>query len=257
MIGFENFTIIRTDLSDLHNGGKSAVLFEFQGEKYIYKPRNAAADIAWVDFLKRINPLIASVLPRAVCPIDSGEDYTIVPFIEGRSAENEDEVRQYFLRCGAMLALCMLLGSVDLHEENLIADGDSPLLVDVETLMSGITPDRAGRETVMYDKLIVSHLLPNWMLVDDENVDVGDLTGAGKNLLRGRDGVCHAHEHVEEICEGFRKTFAGILDHRDEIDRALDCFAGAPFRNREVYLSVSHCLELPPVSRRICRAPRL
>lgn len=228
--GLDGFEVLDDSFSDSHNGGICAALFLCKNRKYIYKPRPATADLAWTNFLEKITPLIDSPLPRAVRPIDSGEDYTIVPFVQGRLAENEDEVRQYFLRCGAMLALCMLLGSVDLHEENLIADGDSPLLVDVETLMSGITPDRAGRETVMYDALIASHLLPNWMLVDDENVDVGGLTGAGKNLLRSRDGVCPAHEHVEEICEGFRKTFAGILDHRDEIDRALDCFAGAPFR---------------------------
>lgn len=218
-------------LSDPHNGGQSAALFSCGGKKYVYKPRSGAVDFAWADFLETLAPMLEVPLPRAVHPVSPMHaDYTIVPFIEGAEARSEAQARLYYTRCGALLALCMVLGASDLHAENLIADGDSPLLVDMETLMTGITPDRAPRGITLYDSLIFSHLLPNWMLQNGENVDVGALTGAGKNQLKLHGKACPAYAYAEEICDGFRRTYAGLLKHREAVMKALEGFAKAPFR---------------------------
>ena len=222
---------LQPKFSDPHNGGQSAALFSCGEKKYIYKPRPSSADVAWADFLDALAPLPDVPLPRAVRPVSPPDaPYTIVPFIDGREASDEAEARLYYTRCGALLALCMVLGATDLHAENLIADGDAPLLVDVETLMAGITPDRAARGMMLYDALIFSHLLPNWMLQDGENVDVGALTGAGKNQLKLHGAPCPAYAHAEEICTGFRRAYAGLLVHREAVSKELERFAKAPFR---------------------------
>ena len=229
--GLAQAVIHQDSLSDPHNGGQSAALFSCGERKYIYKPRSAAADTAWADFLDALAPLLDTPLPRAVRPVSpAGAEYTIVPFMEGAEAADLRQVRLYYTRCGALLALCMVLGAVDLHAENLIADGDSPLLVDVETLMAGVTPDRAGRASNLYDALIFSHLLPNWMLQEGENIDVGALTGEGKNELRMHGAACPAHAYAEEICTGFRRACAGLMAHREAVAAELARFAGAPFR---------------------------
>lgn len=223
--------ILKADLSDPHNGGQSAVLFACEGKKYIFKPRPGEADFAFCDFLEAMAALTDAPLPRAVRPLSSrGADYTIVPFIEGREAENEAEIGRYYQRCGALLALCMVLGATDLHSENLIADGDSPLLVDVETLLSGVTPDQAQREPSFYDALIFSHLLPNWMLDGEENRDVGALTAEGKNLPRLRGEYIPAYAQGDEICRGFEKACLAMIENRKKAEAALQCFAKAPFR---------------------------
>lgn len=223
--------ILNNYLSDPHNGGQCAVLFACEGKKYIHKPRSAAADIAWAAFLDDLAPLLSVPLPRAVRPVSPADaPYTIVPFAAAREADSEQSAHLYYTRCGALLALCMLLGSVDLHTENLVADGDSPLLVDLETLLAGVTPDRADRGGTLYDALIFSHLLPNWMLQNGENVDVSALTGRGGNQLRLHGEPCPAWAYAEAICDGFRSACAGILSHREQIDRALERFAAAPFR---------------------------
>jgi len=155
--------VISSSLSDPHNGGQCAVLFACGEKKYIYKPRPGKTDWAWADFLERMGAITGCPMPGAARPLSARDaEYTTAPFIAGRAAETEADVRLYYERCGAMLALCLVLGSTDLHAENLIAHGDTPVLVDVETLMSGITPDKADREPTFYNKLIFSHLLPNW-----------------------------------------------------------------------------------------------
>lgn len=229
--GMTDVCVLNFSFSDPHNGGQSAVLFSCGEKKYIYKPRPSTADTAWADFLDALAPIIDVPLPRAVRPIfPLEESTTIVPFVEGREAKDETEARLFYTRCGALLALCMILGATDLHSENLIADGDSPLLVDLETLMSGVTPDRAARGAKLYDSLIFSHLLPNWMLQDDENIDVGALTGAGKNQLKLHGDPCPAYAYVEEICSGFRRTFIGLLKQREAVSKELERFAKASFR---------------------------
>ncbi|MBQ7850791.1 MAG: DUF4135 domain-containing protein [Clostridia bacterium] len=230
-LGLTQITPLLPQLSDPHNGGQCAALFSCGEKKYVYKPRSPAADVAWADFLDALAPLIDVPLPRAIRPISPPEaDYTIVPFVEGAPACSEEQARLYYVRCGALLALCMVLGSTDLHAENLVADGDSPVLVDVETLLAGVTPDRAARGITFYDSLVFSHLLPNWMLQDDDNVDVGALTGAGRNLLKLHDAPCPAYDYTGEICAGFRQTIAGLLTHRAAVARELDRFAKVPFR---------------------------
>ncbi|MBR6571091.1 MAG: DUF4135 domain-containing protein, partial [Clostridia bacterium] len=224
-------TIENAHLSDPHNGGQSAALFACGEQKYIYKPRSAEADVAWAEFLAALAALTGAELPRAVRPVSpEGAGYTIVPFVEGREAASEDEARAYYRRCGALLAACMVLGTVDMHSENLIADGDSPVLVDVETIMAGVTPDKAQRAGQMYDSLIFSHLLPNWMLMDGENVDVGALSGAGRNQLRLNGQPCHAWAYADEICQGFRKAYDGLIRNKQQVERELERFAKAPFR---------------------------
>ncbi len=218
-------------LADPHNGGQTAVLFESEGKKYIYKPRSPQMDFAWAEFVGAMGELLNVEVPGAVRPVSGADEaFTIVPFIEGREARSEAEVRRYYERCGTLLAFVMLLGSVDLHSENLIADGDTPYLVDLETVLSGITPDKAARKDNLYDSIVFSHLLPNWMLVDGENVDVGALTAAGKNQPRLNGAACPAWKYADEICAGFRKAFSAILLRREAVERELARFAHAPVR---------------------------
>lgn len=255
--------LLAPSFSDPHNGNQCAILFACEGTKYIYKPRPGAMDFAWAEFLERLQPMVDVPLPRAVLPVSSREAaYTIVPFAEGRETSCEEDVRRYYLRAGALLALCMVLGSTDLHAENLIADGDSPLLVDLETLISGVTPDKAAREPVFYDKLIRSHLLPNWMLVENQPVDVGALSARGKNMPKLKGHACPPWQYIHEISEGFRKTCEGLLQHREKALKLLQVFRGVNCRKllrpTDLYARLYEQIKvLPPGGERERSAQRL
>ena len=73
---------------------------------------------------------------------------------------------RYFRRQGRSLALAPVLGAVDLHYENVIAAGEYPIIVDLETLFHAAAPPpgpaRAGRAAAqaMNESVIQTLLLP-------------------------------------------------------------------------------------------------
>lgn len=239
----------RDGLSDRHNGGKTASLLETESGKFILKPRSPATDCALGDFVDALEALDAPNLPRCVRPVAPyGESETLVPFIENTPAQTQSDVRAYFLRCGSLLALCEMLGATDLHAENLIACKDSPVVVDLETLLAGKLPDRGQYYGGLSDGLMYSHLLPNWMLEGDDNRDIGGLTGSEKNQLCFEGKPCPAYEHTADIIEGFAQAYDFILSHKPDIERALHLFDRAQFRKllrpTEVYGRLVDRIEL-------------
>ena len=62
-------------------------------------------------------------------------DYGWVEFVEQRPCLNQQEANHYFQRAGVTACLLYLLNGTDCHYENLIAHGEYPVLIDLETLM--------------------------------------------------------------------------------------------------------------------------
>lgn len=236
LLAAERFGVVKRAqayASDLHNGGRCAVIFETGAGKYVYKPRGAAADIALDEFLNSLRALGAPHLPANIRPEAwdlGGAPFTIAPFVENTPAEAPEDIRDYYLRCGALLSLAELFGTTDMHGENLIARADSPVPVDIETLLAGALPNRGQYDTGLLGSLMYSHMLPNWALEADENRDIGALTGEGKNMLYHNGAPCPAHAHADLIIRGFTETYDFILARRAQIERALSVFKRAQFR---------------------------
>jgi lantibiotic modifying enzyme len=58
----------------------------------------------------------------------------------------QEEIKRYYQRAGQLLCLLYVLGANDCHNENLIACGEHPVLVDLETLMHHPFREIAGQE---------------------------------------------------------------------------------------------------------------
>lgn len=56
------------------------------------------------------------------------------------ACENRDEVKAFYIRAGVLAAAAYILGIGDLHYENIIAHGEFPVIVDVETLFQHMDP---------------------------------------------------------------------------------------------------------------------
>ena len=73
-----------------------------------------------------------------------------VEFIAAQSCQSEDEVQRFCERQGSYLALLHALHAVDFHCENLIAMGEHPVFLDLETLFH---PDIVGMHGQSADQI--------------------------------------------------------------------------------------------------------
>jgi hypothetical protein len=56
-------------------------------------------------------------------------------FVYYKSCKTEDEIRRYFYRFGILIFGSYILNTNDLHEENVIAAGEYPIIIDAETIL--------------------------------------------------------------------------------------------------------------------------
>ena len=117
---------------DLHAGGQSVARLLLEGGEVIYKPRSLRIDRVLETFLARIfgdDPYRIRV-PEV---LDCG-DYGWAAFIAQRHCTGDEELRTFYRNLGLWLAVLRLLGGTDIHQENLIACGPVPVVIDVESL---------------------------------------------------------------------------------------------------------------------------
>jgi type 2 lantibiotic biosynthesis protein LanM len=155
-------------VSDAHNGHRGVVLLTFEdGAKLVYKPRNLGAEEAfggWLDWLNEQKPALDLKTYRIL----NRNNYGWVEFIEAKPCESENQVADFYRRCGMLLAVFYLLGTTDCHQENIIACGAYPVMIDAEAVLSyRLQPDNAEGETnleyeALDESVLRTHLLPFW-----------------------------------------------------------------------------------------------
>lgn len=255
---------------DSHRGGRSVALLRFaSGLRLVYKPKPLAGDVAFGRLLEWLNGRGFTPAFRPLRVVDRG-DYGWAEHIAAAPAASRDEIRRIYRRQGGYLALLYLLQATDFHAENLIAAGEQPVLVDLETLFHPRVdaPDLAAEAYPGEDlggSVLRSGLLPQRLFGDDEHggVDLSGLGSVAGQVTRpflglagqGTDemrlelrpmqvtGVHNRPElpgetvaladHVEDLEEGFRTLYHTILDHREALlaaDGPLAAFAELPMR---------------------------
>ena len=129
--------VIKLDhgLSDPHRAGRTALRVHFAaGFRLIYKAKAIAAEAAYWNLLGWINRNAELLLFRTLQVLDGGA-YGWVEEIEPRPCQDQREVEAFYHRAGMLLCLIYALEGSDCHNENLIAAGEHPVLIDHETLL--------------------------------------------------------------------------------------------------------------------------
>ena len=124
---------------DSHREGRTVCIVEFSsGAKVVYKPRSLALDAWYRDFLEWIS-LQESISLDLQAPrvIDAGE-YGWSAFISHFDCEEPEAEERYYRRMGMLVGIWMFFGGGDCHWENVIASGEHPCVIDIETLFNGL-----------------------------------------------------------------------------------------------------------------------
>jgi type 2 lantibiotic biosynthesis protein LanM len=137
-------TGIEGDFSDPHNGGRSVRVVAFAGgSRVLYKPKDLRLDIAWHGLVERLNRGGAPIDLRAVRTL-ARDGYGWTEFIP-HSGTDAAGCQRFFRRAGSWLALLHCFAAADMHQENMIAIGEHPVPIDLETILHATpahkTPD--------------------------------------------------------------------------------------------------------------------
>ena len=126
---------IEGDLSDPHNGGRSVQIVRFaDGARIVYKPKDLRLDAAWYGLIERLNAADPPVVLKAVRAL-ARDGYGWTEFIDHAGCADEAACARFFRRAGAFLALFHAFAATDMHQENMIAAGEHPVPIDLETIL--------------------------------------------------------------------------------------------------------------------------
>jgi type 2 lantibiotic biosynthesis protein LanM len=241
---------------DSHRGGRSVLIAKFSsGFQLVYKPRALAVDVHFQELLTWINEHGDHPPFRTLKVLDRG-NYGWVEFVAAFGCTTAEEIQRFYERQGGYLALLYALEATDFHYENLIAAGEHPVLIDLESLfhprIGGVNitkSDQVANQRMAYSVLSVG-LLPMrlWSNAEYEGIDVsglgkteGQLTpnrvpyweAAGTDEMRlNRERMKMAGtqnrptlegtevnllDYTEAITTGFTNIYELLLKHRDEL----------------------------------------
>ena len=243
-------------LGDAHKGGNAVLIVEFEGGwKLVYKPRSMAVDLHFQQLLTWLNDRGDHPAFLTTKILDFGT-HGWSEYVSARGCETPKELVRFYELQGGYLALLYALEAVDFHYENLIASGEHPVLVDLESLFHAriVQPDIADSELLASD--VIDHsvvrvgLLPQRIWSDGEQQGI-DLSGIGAEggqvtpqpvpywegggtdemrLARKRmtigaalnrptlGGVeVNAVDYTEAIIAGFTRIYRLLLECRDEL----------------------------------------
>lgn len=179
-------------LGDRHRRGRSVLALRFgSGLRLLYKPKPLAADVHFQEMLSWLNDLGAEPALRPLRILDRG-GYGWSEFAAAASCSSEQEVRRFYQRQGSYLALLYAMDATDLHNENLVAAGEHPILVDLEALfhprVHGADPVLANLAAGALNRSVWEvGLLPHRIWSDGESAGV-DMSGLG-----GQSGQMNPH----------------------------------------------------------------
>ncbi len=178
---------VMTGLSDAHHGGRTVAEVRFaSGLRVIYKSRDVGIEQAFFALLAWLNGH-SGLLPLRELLVLERPGYGWLEFVDHLPCTSEAEADRYFRRAGMLLALVYALGGDDCHGENVIASGEHPVLVDLETIMRPIPPDASSpppgadaqflARLRFQDSVLGTGFLPRWE-TDNESGSI-DVSGLG------------------------------------------------------------------------------
>lgn len=256
-----------SNISDSHKQGKTVAIVHFQsGLRIVYKPRVLAVDECFNNLIQQLNHDLSHPL-KTVRTLQR-TDYGWTEFIHPTSCHHEDEIKRFYWRTGSYLAILYALNAVDFHHQNLIAQGEYPVLIDLESLLHNSSAYTNGSAVSNAHEHIEKSVLRIGLLPrkigSKQGLDGIDLSGLGaqegqvsphkttviedrdkdtiriveKNysipvsnhrpLLHGETVKVTSYEDM--ILQGFEETYRILQNNKVQLLHTIEAFGSIPVR---------------------------
>ena len=177
-------TKIWGNFSDAHNNGKQVLRIQLDDiYEILYKPHSMENEKRYSELLQYISE--ATGIGQLDYSFLSFKDHSWCSIVAYKDCHTQSELENYYIRLGVQIFLTYYLGTKDLHCENMIASGEYPVLIDLETLVNirHNQERKTAREEIFYQlsqSVLYSGLLPfyHWNK-DGKGVDHSGISGNG------------------------------------------------------------------------------
>jgi class II lanthipeptide synthase len=237
---------IEGNLSDPHHGGHSVLIVGLEdGSRVVYKPKDLRVDALWHALVERMNRAGAPIELKAVLAI-ARDGYGWTEYIEHTGCDEAQGCGRFFRRAGAWLALFHCFAGTDIHQENMIAAGDYPVPIDLETILQAPTEQHKIQENeaqafeavteIVANSVMAVGLLPAYGRSADNNVFVvggvaSDWTSGTKLAWRDINSDKMRPAMVEEVRTSTPNMphvdgrYAKLGDHIDDFISGFEAYA--------------------------------
>lgn len=230
-------------------GGRHVVRVTFGcGTVVAYKPRNATIAAGFANLLEWLDE--HSSLPRiATAETLCRPDYSWMEWIVPSECRTRDEVAAYYRRAGVLVFLFYATNAVDVHLENIIAEGAHPVVIDLETIAHPafeadyrlVERNVDDRETVLRtgavadpttdaERTETACFATNEVRFTSKHYGLENVNTDGMELERNREVVATTDNlptmdgevvgpdgYVGEIVDGFEAAYRFFLENRDAV----------------------------------------
>ncbi len=239
---------IEPNLSDPHSGFRTTTRLHLSlGQQIVYKPRS-------IDIEAAFQKLIAWCNDRGLFPplktvqVLTKDGYGWVAHVDYQPCNTHQAVEDFFCRQGMNLCLMYALGATDMHFENVIANGEFPVIIDLETLFCPETYSDLDAYSVDFGTVLRTGFLPSFTFGDSgqvgfDNSGLGGQSGQSMPMRRKAwhqyrtdemklvdrylkseeklhhlptlsGSICRSEYFTTHIIRGFREMYHLILSHR-------------------------------------------
>lgn len=185
---FTHITGIEGDIADSHKGGKSVLRISLDnGMTIIYKPHSLENEKVFQELLQALGEKCGVDMYRMKRVEGAGWGFS--ECVKHKDCACQEEMERYYRRMGVCIFAFYLLGTNDIHSENIIAHGEYPVLVDLENIMSAPETFEASDiiekvQMFLHTSVLYSGVLPSCKWVQDGgNVNVSGIGGKGGSRM--------------------------------------------------------------------------
>ena len=186
-----NLKSAKFGISDAHNNGQTAAILSFGDRKIVYKPRSLDGEEGWNAI---VNEVLNTRMKKAVLvpKIIKGDGYGFMEFIGSEDCSHTDEIQLCYERYGAILAIAHVIGTCDLHHENIIVSGAHPVVIDAEPLFRArLGISQSGEDRLKFER----NLSLEGLDVKESVLELGILPLVMKSPLKNEENEDIQAEH--------------------------------------------------------------
>lgn len=187
-----SLTGLKMGAGDSHDQGKSVAILTFSNEiNVVFKPKNLMIGERFDHFVQEVNkmePTFDFYLTTKIVK----ENYTFEECLIYSECLTQDEVTHYYRQFGQTVALVYLLNGNDFHLENVLAFGQYPVLIDLETIIQNHFPMPDSENAIVKvmqengESVVMSGLVPIYLFEERAEADVeGATKGIQLSALSG------------------------------------------------------------------------